>query len=260
MRFGCCSKLERLEATREAGFDYAEMQVGVLEPEAAESKFAETRRRIADVGLPVEAFNVFISPTLPVVGERIDRQRLDAYLDTALARMQEVGASIVVFGSGGARSTPRGFDRRQAMDQIADFLHTVAEKLDRTELTLAIEPLYKIASDNINTVEDALKMARRVDHPRIKVLADMFHMAYEDDKPENLFEARADLRHVHVPVPQLDGMSPRLWDELYVEFLGALRSAGYDARISIEDNGGRFQDFQTEARQALEYLKDSWAE
>ncbi len=258
MRFGCCTTLEGLEATRNAGFDYAELQVGALDPEGADSKFAETRQRIADAGLPVEAFNVFIPAALPVVGDRVERERLNAYLDTALARMSEVGADIIVFGSGGARSTPDGFDRKRAMDQIAAFLHTVAEKLDRVGMTLAIEPLYKTACDNINTVGEALEMARRVDHPRIKVLADLFHMTYEDDGFESLDEAGADLRHVHVPVPQLNGMPPRPWDGIYVEFLNALRAGGYADRISVEDNGGRFGDYSTEPKQALEYIKGEW--
>ncbi|MCY3802492.1 MAG: sugar phosphate isomerase/epimerase [Chloroflexi bacterium] len=258
MRFGCCTTVEGLEATRKAGFDYAELQVAALDPEGAESEFAEVRRRIADSGLPVEAFNVFIPGVLPVVGDRVDRERLDAYLDTALARMSEVGAEIIVFGSGGARSTPDGFDRDRAADQIAMFLHLVAEKLDRVGMTLAIEPLYKTACDNINTVPEALEMARRVDHPRIKVLADLFHMTYEDDEFQSLSEAGADLRHVHVPVPQLAGMPPRPWDGIYVEFLDALQSAGYADRISIEDNGGRFEDYSTEPKRALEYIKGEW--
>ena len=259
MRFGCCATLEGLEVTRDAGFDYAEMKVGVLEPEGAEATFAESHGRITYVGLPLEAFNVFIPGNLPVVGERVDRQRLDGYLDTALRRMHDVGASIVVFGSGGARSTPPGFDQNRAVDQIADFLNDVAEKLESTSMTLAIEPLYKTASDNINTVSDALKMARRVDHPQIKVLADLFHMTYEDDKPDVLLNANAHLWHIHVPVPRIDGMSPRPWDEIYVDFLNALRSTGYVARISIEDNGGRFKDYQTEARRSIAYLKENWA-
>ena len=259
MRFGCCATLEGLEATRKAGFDYAELQVAALDPEGAESKFAEVRGRIADVGLPVEAFNVFIPAVLPVVGHRVDRARLDAYLDTALERMSEVGADVIVFGSGGARSTPDGFDQERAMDQIAVFLHTVAEKLDRVDMTLAIEPLYKTACDNINTVGEALEMARQVDHPRVKVLADLFHMTYEDDGFESLSEAGADLRHVHVPVPRLNGMPPRPWDEIYVGFLNALRASGYADRITIEDNGGRFGDYSIEPKRALEYIKGEWA-
>lgn len=259
MRFGCCTTLEGLEATRNAGFDYAELQVAALIPEGAESEFAVVRRRIADAGLPVEAFNVFIPPALPVVGAGVDRERLDGYLDTALARMSEVGADVIVFGSGGARSTPDGFDRERAMDQIAAFLRMVAEKLDRVGMTLAIEPLYKTACDNINTVGEALEMARRVDHPRIKVLADLFHMTYEDDRMESLDEAGTDLRHVHVPVPRLNGMPPRPWDGIYVEFLDALQAAGYADRISIEDNGGRFGDYSTEAKRALVHIKGEWA-
>ena len=251
--------MEGLEIVKRAGFDYAEMKVGVLEPEEAESKFASTFRQIEDVGLPVEAFNVFIPGTLPMVGDNVEPERLDRYLDVAIARMGELGARVVVFGSGGARSTPPGFNQDEAMDQISEFLQTVGGKLEGTNITLAIEPLYKPASDNINSVQDALKMARRVNHPRIRVLADLFHMAHEDDGMENLIDAGGALRHVHVPVPQLSGMSQRPWDSLYSAFLTNLRLAKYEARISIEDNGGRFQHLESEAKMALDYLKEGWA-
>ncbi len=258
MRFGCCTSADRLKAVKDAGFDFAEMQVSALAPEGPMSTFSILRQRVADVGLPVEALNVFIPPDLPVVGNRIDLARLDTYLDTALERMSEIGVRIVVFGSGGARSTPHGFDQRRALDQIAEFLEMLAPKLDRNDVTLAIEPLYKRACDNINTVGEALDMAGRVYQPRIKVLADLFHMAHEDDPLESVSLAGDDLRHVHVPVPPLAGMEPTVWDAPYPGFLSALKSTGYDARISVEDNGSRFRDFGQDAPSVLEYLKENW--
>lgn len=258
VRFGCCGAPERLNAVKSAGYDYAEMPVRAILPEEADSKFAAVRRQVQESGLPVEAFNVFIPPHLPVVGDRVDKVRLNAYLDTALGRMRELGAETIVFGSGGARSTPRGFDEARAMEQIASFLEMVAPKLEQTGITLAIEPLYKQACDNINTVGEALAMARRVSHPRIKVLADLFHMVHEDDPVESVVRAGSELRHVHVPVPPLSEKTPKAWDEVFPDFVQALRRARYDGRVSVEDNGGRFQDFEPEARAALEYLKEQW--
>jgi len=259
MKFGCCAPPERMEAVRRAGFDYAETTVArTLKPLEPESEFAPVRRRIQDAGIPVEAFNVFLPAEVPVVGDAVDRNRLDGYLDTAIARMEEFGGRIVVFGSGGARSTPEGFDRKRAADQIIEFLSHVGPKLDRAGITLAIEPLFKPASDQINTVGEGVAAARRANHPRVTVLADLFHMVHENDPFTALGEAGGLLRHVHVPVPPLEGKELRPWDYVYPQFLTSLSETGYDHRISVEDNGGRFEDFETEAGLALAYLKDKW--
>lgn len=258
MKFGCCASPERLAAVKSAGYDYAEMPVRALLPEEPEAKFAAVRSQVREAGVPVEAFNVFVPPHLPVVGERVDRPRLNEYLDTVLGRMSELGAEIIVFGSGGARTTPRGFDEVRAMDQIEEFLLMVAPKLERWNMTLAIEPLYKQACDNINTVGEAVTMARRVKHARVKVLADLFHMVHEDDPVESVVRAGRELRHVHVPVPAIEGKSPRLWDSSYADFLAALRRSGYDARVSVEDNGSRFENFEAEAGRVLSRLREQW--
>ena len=45
-------------------------------------------------------------------------------------------------------------------------------------------------------------------------------------------------------------------DPGFDEFLEAIVATGYDRRISVEDNGKRFSDFDAEAGPALAYLKD----
>jgi len=53
----------------------------------------------------------------------------------------------------------------------------------------------------------------------------------------------------------LPGKAEQPTDSGFDAFLEALRATGYDLRVSVEDNGQRFEDFAPEAADALRYLK-----
>ena len=255
MRLGCCASLDGLEAVRQAGFAYVEPRVVDLVPDDAEAVYAPIRRRIQDAGLPAEAFNVFVPPHHPVVGPGRDLPALRAYLDTAMGRMAELGARLVVFGSGPARATPPGYDRHRVPGQILDFLALAAEAAAPYDLDIVIEPLWREKCDTINTVLEAAVVARQTDIPRVAALADWWHMRHEREPLTNLAEARDRLRHVHVPVPPLPSSTPQSTDAGLPDFLRALTAMDYSGRVSIEDNGRRFDSFERQAPQALAYLR-----
>ena len=255
MRLGCCASLDVLDAVRRAGFAYAELRVVDLVPDDGEAVYAPIRRRIQDAGLPAEVFNVFVPAHHPVVGPQRDLPALRAYVDTAMGRMSELGAQRVVFGSGPARATPRGFDRHQVPGQILEFLALAADAAAPYDLDIVIEPLWRGVCDNINTVLEAAVVARQTGSSRVAALADWWHMAHEREPLTNLAESRDRLRHVHVPVPPLPGSPPQSTDAGFPDFLRALTAVNYTARVSIEDNGKRFDGFDRQAPQALAYLR-----
>ena len=255
MRLGCCASLDALDAVRDAGFAYVEPRVVDLVPDEDETVYAPIRRRIQDAGLPAEAFNVFVPAHHPVVGPKRDVPALRAYVDTAMGRMSELGARQVIFGSGPARATPRGFDRHQVPSQILEFLALAADAAAPYDLEIVIEPLWREVCDNINTVLEAAVVARQSGSSRVAALADWWHMAHEREPLTNLAESRDRLRHVHVPVPPLPGSPPQSTDAGLPDFLRALTAVNYSGRVSIEDNGKRFDCFSRQAPQALAYLQ-----
>ncbi len=255
MRLGYCASLDGLEAVQRAGFAYVELRVVDLVSDDDEAVYAPIRRRIQDVGLPAEAFNVFIPPHHPVVGPRRDLPALRAYLDTAMGRMAELGACLVVFGSGPARATPPGYDRHRVPGQIFEFLALAADAAAPYDLDIVIEPLWREKCDTINTVLEAVVVARQSGIPRVAALADWWHMVHEREPLSNLPEARDRLRHVHVPVPPLPGSPPQSTDAGLPEFLRVLTAMDYTGRISIEDNGKRIESIERQAPDALAYLR-----
>ena len=252
MRFGCCTSLENLEAVERAGYDYIELSLRpALMPEADESEFEPVRERIAASPLNAEAFAGFLGAEHRVVGDHIDRERLSKYVETAARRAKELGGEVIVFGSSGARNVPEGFLPEKAEDQIVAFLTMAGDHAERYGITIAIEPICARESNIIHTVREGWTSAKRVNHPSIRVLADLYHVWQEGEDLADLAEVGDWLVHVHIAEP-VQRRYPGNDDFDFLAFFEALRSAGYDGRISCEC---RFDDFERDARVALETLR-----
>jgi len=251
--FGVCAGPERAQIVRQAGYDFIECGVtSHLAPLSGAERFEQTRQLLAAAGITPEAFNVFVGG-VQLTGPDVDRKSVEAYVRTALERARSLGAQTIVFGSGGARRVPDGFARPSAWDQLAEFLTMTGPIAQEHGIIIAIEPLATKECNIINSVSEAVELARRVNHPSIRVLADIYHMFADGESYSAVSEAGDLLAHVHLSDPQTrkapeSGREPD-------SFLGALKKAGYDGRISLEC---AWDDFDSQAHEALETMKASW--
>ena len=268
MRFGMCTEglREKVESFQEAGYDYVELVVGEVLPEESEEKFAEVKEKIKKFPIKPEVFNSFIPGEIKVVGNGVNSSRLKNYLEVSIRRVANLGGKIIVFGSGGARKVPEGFPFEKAYQQLIDFLNLTADIANREGVTIAIEPLFKPASNIINLVEEGLQLVKDVGRKEIRLLADLFHMEEEDEPFSNLLAAKDYLAHVHIPVPVTEGVKLpsiagiKLKKQSYChqDFFHYLKEIDYQGKISVEDNGGGFQDVKREASLLLPRLKEMW--
>lgn len=249
MRFGCCCSIEQAAVAHAAGFDYIETTVVSLLPEATEPFFAPLLESYQAAPIGVAACNVFLPGDLKVVGPDVDWARVEAYVRTALRRVKLIGADLIVFGSGKARMVPDGFARSAAEDQLVDFLQLVAEVATTHAMTVVIEPLNRKESNILNSVDEAVALAQRVDRPAIRVLADFYHMDEEQEALQHLLTYKDWLAHIHVA--DTDRRAPGTGRYPYAEFVGLLDQAGYDGLVSIEC---RWEDFAAEAGPACHFL------
>ncbi len=254
MKIGCCCPIDQAEIAHAAGFDYIEATVVSLKGEADDAAFAPILQTYQASPIAIGAFNVFLPGDLKVVGPGIDRPRVQAYVSTSLARVKQIGAGVVVFGSGRSRMVPDGFAREEAMDQLVTFLRDVAPVADEHGITIAIEPLRKAESNIINTVADGVELAQRVDRPSIRVLADFYHMDEEAEPLDHLIEYKDWLAHVHVA--DTGRGAPGTGQYPYDVFVPNLRAAGYDGMISIEC---RWEDFATEVGPSAIFMRQTFA-
>ena len=238
MRLGIFTNIDLLADAAAADYDYAELSAAsTLAASEDEAAFRPTRDRILAAPIPVEAFNCFLPGQLKVVGPDVDLQAVRSYMDVALRRAAEVGASIVVFGAGGSRRTPEGFPIDRAWKQLDEAARLAGEFAAQYGLTIAMEPLFKRSCNYFNRVDQGAEFVDRVNHPSLKLLADLFHVAAEEEPLENIVRAGSRLAHAHIPTPAI----PETGEGFPYDFDGffaALAKAGYDGRISVEDNNG----------------------
>ena len=236
---GICTSPEHLTEAHEAGFSFAELGCSYLLPEQDEAAFTPERQKLLNSPIPVEAFNVFLPGRLKVTGPDVDLKAVGAHMDLVLRRASEVGASIMVFGSGGARRAPEGFPIDRAKLQFVAAARLAGETAARYGMTIALEPLFKRACNFFNRTDEGVAFVDDVNHPNLCLLTDLFHMTMESEPFENMLQAGPRLAHIHVATPSLpetgtqDGPSFDL-----PRFLAVLAQTGYAGRVSVEDNNG----------------------
>ncbi|MBQ3125531.1 MAG: sugar phosphate isomerase/epimerase [Clostridia bacterium] len=233
MRFGVCASPDKLPLLAAAGYDYFEFKFSKLTA-MSEDEFAALRRTVEASPLKAETYNGFFPSDMPLyVG--CDLDRIAAYCELGFSRAEQLGGKIAVFGSGGARSFPEGYDPAEGAAQFLRVLRVCGDAAARHGMLIAIEPLRACECGYINTVAEGLAVCRAADHPAVRVLADFFHV-YSSGESFAAIEAAGEmLIHVHLARPNDDRAVPTAADlDACRPWADLLRRIGYDARISLE--------------------------
>lgn len=258
MRFGICASYLAVAALDSITFDYFEESVQrFLAPERPQEEFEEQLRAARALPIPVEAANVLLPSDLKLVAtptQRVDHARIERYIKTALARAEQAGIRVIVFGSGVARAAPPDGDRADAARQIGEHLARWGAWAREHGVTFALEPLRYEETNVLNTVAEGAALIERVGSPGARLLADTYHMACNGESPDDLASIAPLLAHVHVAERQ-DRAAPGTHGEDLRPYFAALRRGGYDARISIECD---WRDFAAQAGPAIATLRAQW--
>lgn len=287
MRFGCCTNMLAgdddktgmafIEKIAEYGYDYVELPLAQI-CEAEKAVLSQIRRRLDDSGIPCEVCNNFFPQQIRLTGPDTDPHAIRDYYKKAIDTAAELGAAIIVFGSGDSKRVPAGFSHEEAFRQLVEVTSDIGEYARQYPVLIVIEPVRRPDTNIINTFADGVELAKAVGHSNVKVLADIYHMACEEESPEVLKTyGKSFLRHVHFSrplIPVVNGVpSPESirhlferelnrrgcwrtypadiseWD--YSPFIRAIRSIGYDDRISLE---APVTDFDRQAKEASVFL------
>lgn len=236
---------------RAAGFDYAELQVATVIPEATAEEWSKVRDRLLHHDVPIMGFNVLLPGHLTVVGPDIRWERLEEYLEVAFARMSELGGRYLSFGSGGSRMVPKDFDRQQAEEQLRAFVSLLGRKGLEYGITVNVEFLNRKETNIILSLFEAEAYVRATALPSVKLLADLYHMMEESEPLSNLRAIATHLGYVHVA--DTGRRYPGSGQYPYTEFVVTLREVGYDGPVSVECNWG--DDIRSEMNSAATYLR-----
>jgi sugar phosphate isomerase/epimerase len=179
---------------------------------------------IADAGLTVS--HVVVAGRFTEPDDEVRRRRIEhAVHAVEVARRLGARCLVVVPGRRG------NLTEREAVRLSAAAL---AEVLERTEeVPLALEPVREV--DFVTTLAAALDLTELVDHPRLGVFPDVFHLWDEPGLEEALARAGERILGVHLAdgdgskrLPPGEGTLP------LAEFVSSVDAAGYDGTYDVE--------------------------
>ena len=236
MQFGVCGNPAIAGAAAPAGFSYFEWSVGeLLKPREPEAAFEVALAEVRSAGLPCPVVNCFVPGDLKITGPSVDCDALQKYVTTTFERAAVAGVEIIVFGSGGARQIPEGFDRGQAHGQLVRFCSMFAPIAEKNGVTVVLEPLNRTECNVLNGVGECAALVREVGHPALRLLVDAYHLLRDGDPCEDIVANGDLLRHAHIAtIPNRLAPAAEACD--FVPFFEALVRAGYKDRLSIEGN------------------------
>ncbi len=257
MRFGICTGAGASGSVKSAGWDFVEENVqGILQGSNPDDAW-DGRARATAATLPLLAANCLVPGNLKITGPEADLGKLREYMTRVLQRAAKTGMKVLVFGSGGARNVPEGFDREKARQQIIEFMKMAAPIAGQNGVTIVAEPLNKQECNVINSVADAMTYVKAVNHPNFQCLVDSFHFWVEDEPLENLKQAMPHIRHVHLA--DKDGRVPpgQSGTADYRPFFRTLKQGNYNDLISVEAGGF---DVDKDGAKVLQFIKRQWDE
>lgn len=261
MRYGMCTDIATstrdrveyalLERIKEAGFDYVEFPLMMIET-LSDDDFEFLLKELRRLDLACDCSCNYFPGRIKVTGPTVNKAEIDAYLEKAMGRAKRMGVQKIVFGSNNSRNIPEGETVEQGYDELCRVLNeSVVPSCRKFGIHIVMEPLRKQSCNLMLTVKDGYYVVNRVHRPEIVLLADLMHMMYNEESPEDLREIYPVLHHVHIC-----DMDRRLPEDGFNEFLlkalSILKELGYDETISFESKGGVGPD---SLKKALALLK-----
>lgn len=224
----------------------------------SDDAFEANLREFAALKTKVYALNIFMPGTMKLVGPDVREEEIITYVRGAFARCQRANINLIVWGSGGARRIPDGFDHDQARAQFIGLAKKVAPIAREYGITLALENLNATETNFINTVAEALVIVKAVDHPNFRLCADIYHMLMEDEPADVLRSAGRLL--VHCDIAEREGRAaPGVHGQDFVPYLKMLREIKYRKAIILEC---RWTNMEREVREGrielLRQLSDAY--
>ena len=252
----CMWGLGEAAELKAAGYDFCENAVAAfLIPDQDDAAWAEQKAKILEQNkiLRTVSCNGFLPGTFRLTGTNTTHDAALEYAVRACRRADEVGLDYIVFGSGGARKMPEGFDPQEGRRQFVEFCRKLAERIRDCRVTIVLEPLNARETNLLNFVWEGAEIVDEVNSPRIQLLADIYHMCQGGEKADSIVKAGKRLRHVHLADPatrQYPGFS----DASLAPYLKALDAIGYAGGVSIE-SGWAAKDYAEARKTALATVK-----
>ena len=254
-RIGCWADVSRIEELMKAGFDYIELNLAQVTL-MSESEFEGCRRRVEQSGLKAEAFNCMLAGKDLIVGPNRNLACMEQRLAQAFRRARLLGGKILVLGSGAARRIPAGYAVEQGREEFTAFLQLVNLLAGEYGVKIAVEPLNRRETNLITSVSEAYGLVQKACLTHVHLLADLYHMALEQENFSVLETVGGALVHTHIANPDGRYYPSRKDRYDYRPFFRALQKNGYRGRVSLEGICREPENWLAETAESLLCLKE----
>ena len=253
MRIGICLQPERIKLLKPGLADYAEMALFVLS-KMSEGEIKEMKKAIEDLGLKAETSNGFLpGDEIMMCGENYKLGSIVEYTKAAFDKAAILGIDTFVLGSAKARFIKPEDNFSECMKQIEESTVAIGDVATEYGVTVVLEPLNHRETNTLKRVSECAELVRRLNHPNIMLLADIFHWSVEEEPASAIYENGDILRHVHIANP-ITRFAPKADDGYdYLPLKNMLDKAGYDGRMSLEAIYA--EDYTADTSLSLPFIK-----
>jgi len=161
------------------------------------------------------------------------RRRTAEYLGELAKFCADLGGKIMVLGSPKQRNLLPGVTRDQAMEYAAEVLAATVPTLEKTGVSIAIEPLGPSDTDFVNTAAEGVELMKLVNSPRVQLHLDCKAMVNEPTPiPDLIRQFHKECIHFHANDGNLQG--PGFGKLDFVPIFKALKEVNYGGWVSVE--------------------------
>ncbi len=157
-----------------------------------------------------------------------------AYLDELIDFCADLGGPYMIFGSPKQRNAV-GISVEEAKKYFAEGLAAVADHVQRRGVKILIEALGKKATDVVNTLAEASELAKRVNHPAVRIMFDFNNTTDETESFDVLLRKHyKHIHHVHVQEQGGKHLGTGTAVNDYVKAFQTLKDLNYREWVSLE--------------------------
>lgn len=242
---GVVGEIENDSLFLSAGYKYLIDNAGRLfsPKNISDEQFATKLQLIRKSKIKLMGVNVFMPGDIKLVGPTVNEQQILEHANTVLRRCKAAGIKMVVWGSGGSRRIPDGFDPAKARDQFIDIARKVSAIAKDNGIVMAFESLNSTETNFINTTAQSLQLVKDVNHPNFRLNIDFYHMLMENEGPAIIEQCGK--YAVHCELAEKEGRAaPGVHHQDFIPYFNAMKKIKYKGVVVVEC---RFVDVNKEA-------------
>lgn len=218
------------------GIEIAPFTIASDVREISAAKRQEVKQQAEAAGLEVVGLHWLLAKTEGFYLTSPDvevRERTTDYFKALAQLCRDLGGSVMVLGSPQQRNLLPGVTLAQATDYAVGVLEAALPELEKSQVTIALEPLGPSEGDFLNTAAQGVEMIKRINSPWIRLHLDCKAMSSESQPiPEIIKANREYMEHFHANDPNLLG--PGFGELQFEPIFAALKEVGYSKWVSVE--------------------------